>query len=98
MNKPRFEFYERVLVKTGNPEKAQVDGQTGAVLGRTETEEKDGWIYAVALDTEQETWSFSEGELESLGQFSSRGDFYDGSTARVRVDKNGEGRIVDDDR
>jgi len=99
MNKyPQFQFYEHVRVTTPVSGKAHLGGENGVVLGRTETEGKDGWLYAVALNATRETWSFFENELQSLGKTSNREDLYDGSSVRVSVDEHGRGSVTDKDK
>ena len=36
MSKPKFQFYEVVRVISNNPELAEIQGETGAILGLSE--------------------------------------------------------------
>jgi len=93
--KPRFGFYEKVRVKTSDPAKSHLNGEVGAVLGRTETEEhSDPFLYAVSIDSLGRTWSLFESELEPTGQWVKREDYETGHRVRVRVDEQGRGKIV----
>jgi len=93
--KPRFAYYEKVRVRTTDPAKAHLNGEVGAVLGRTDTQDKTSWYYAVSLYTQQRSWCFFEHELEPTGEHAKREDFYDGTSMRVRVDEHGRGTIVE---
>jgi hypothetical protein len=90
---PLFEFYEQVRISTTDMRKSHLNGKCGVVMGRTVTEEGDSWYYAVDIDGQAEGWCFYEGELEATGRRFTREDFYDGSSVRVTVDKNGRGSI-----
>jgi hypothetical protein len=90
---PKFAFYEQVRISATEAPKAHLNGRCGVVVGRTETEERDSWYYAVELNGEAEAWCFFERELEATGQRFRRADFYDGSSVRVKVDNDGCGYI-----
>jgi hypothetical protein len=92
---PRFRFYEKVRVDSQASEKAKVNGQIGAVLGRVETE-NGAWYYTVYIYATETSWCFFEHELSPTGESASREDFYDGSSVRVEVDEKGRGSIVSD--
>ena len=91
--KPRFAFYEKVRIRTNDPAKAHLNGEVGAVIGRTETEDRTSWYYAVSLDKQHRVWCFDEHELEPTGEYARREDFFDGTLVKVRVDKQGRGTI-----
>jgi Immunity protein 31 len=91
---PCFDYYEEVRIKSLDPEKAHLNGRVGVVLGRTETEDKSSWYYAINLHSEEQGWCFFETELEPTGNKFRREDFYDGTSIRVQVDERGKGRIV----
>jgi hypothetical protein len=92
----QFDFYEIVKVKeTLLTIKNGINGLKGAVLGMAESEEGK-WFYAVNLYGKDEGWDLPEECLESTGEFTSREEFYDGSSIHVKVDaKTGEGKIED---
>jgi len=92
--KPRFAFYEKVRVQTSDPSKAHLNGELGAIVGMTETEDKTSWYYAVDVYSQRHGWCFYEHELEPTGEYARREDFFDGTSVRVRVDERGRGTIV----
>jgi hypothetical protein len=95
---PKFGFYEKVRVKTSDLAKSHLNGEVGAVLGRTETEEHpDPFLYAVSIDSLGRTWSLFESELEPTGQWAKREDYETGHRVRVRVDERGRGTKVPQD-
>ena len=84
---PRFDFYEKVVVASADPAKAEIEGRLGAVLGRACGD--DGlWSYAVSMYHSGICWHCSEDELRPTGEFDRRESFYDGSS--VRVSQRGE--------
>lgn len=91
---PRFDFFEKVKVKATEGAKARLNGEVGTVLGRTMTDDEKSWLYAVAVQSQERTWSFFESELAPTGEYSDRGEFYDGTSLRVRVDEKGRGTVV----
>lgn len=99
---PKFGFYEIVRVQTRDPAKSHLNGEIGAVRGRTETEEHQvPFLYAVSIYSLGRTWSLFENELESTGEWAQREDHETGDSVRVRVDKKGRGTAIpplDDER
>jgi len=93
---PKYGFYEKVRVDSQASEKASVNGQIGAVLGRVQTE-NGIWYYTIYIYVTETSWCFFEHELSPTGEQASREDFYDGSSVRVRVDDEGRGNIVSDE-
>jgi hypothetical protein len=93
---PRYGFYEKVRVNSQASEKAKVNGEIGAVLGRVQTE-NGTWYYTIYLYSTETSSCFFEHELSPTGEHASRDDFYDGSSVRVRVDEEGRGSIVPDE-
>lgn len=79
---PVFDFFEKVIVTSADPTKAEIRGQLGAVLGRACGD--DGlWSYAVSMYHTKICWSCYEHELQSTGEFDRRESFYDGTSIRV---------------
>jgi len=93
---PRYEFFEKVRIDSAEPKNVSLHGQLGVVLGRTETEDRTTWYYAVHLCEQNEVCCFLERELQTTGQFADRREFYDGRIVRVQVDELGRGNIVTD--
>ena len=94
--KPQFDFYEVVRIRTSDPQKLQLNGEKGAVLGITETEDHtEPFLYAVSIDSLKECWCFFEGELEQTGERRSRSDYFSGKSIRVVVDEHGNGSLAD---
>jgi hypothetical protein len=90
---PRFDFYERVRFTATAGMVRKLKSRTGYVLGRS-VDDSGAWGYAVLIEGKDETWNFGEDQLSSTGEFAKREDFYDGSSVRVRVEKNGAGQII----
>lgn len=91
--KPDYDFYERVRVDTQDENSLCFNGKVGAVLGRVQTDEKL-WYYTIAIDDQSSTHCFFEHELVATGTFARREDFYDGTSVRIKVGKDGQGRVV----
>lgn len=92
---PKFGFYEKVRVRGSDPAKSHLNGEVGAVLGRTDTEEhSDSFLYAVCIDSSGRTWSLFESELEPTGQWGKREDYETGYQVRIRVDERGRGTVI----
>lgn len=88
----KFQFYEIVRVSDSDGNFTEVSGSEGAILGMAEEDGK--WFYSVSLFDTGETWNFPETALVSTGKHSRREDYYDGSSAKVVVDKDtGEGTL-----
>ena len=52
----RFDWYEKVRVVSARPAMASINGELGAILGKTETD--DGrWLYGVHIYAEKVVWS-----------------------------------------
>ena len=94
MAEPKFQFYEYVRVVSEDPELAEIDGERGAVLGRSEDED-GGYGYAVLIKRDSLCWSVDEADLQTTGEFGTRADFYGDGSIRVRVDGNGRGTPAD---
>lgn len=83
----RYGWYERVRVTSSDPEKAEIDGKLGAILGKAQDE--DGrWSYGVFLYDLQVVWTCQEDELDATGEFDQRESFYSGES--IRVSQRGE--------
>jgi hypothetical protein len=94
--KSKFDYYEIVKIKeTVLTIKNRIKGLKGAVLGMAE-DENHKWGYAIHIYNLDECWDLPEECLESMGEFTSREEFYDGTSIHVKVDtKTGEGKVVD---
>jgi len=90
---PKFAFYEKVKINSSDPAGHEVQGELGAVLGRSQSDDGE-WHYGVLVYSQDICWSFAEHELLATGEHAKREDFYDGSSVRVSVDKSGRGSIV----
>jgi hypothetical protein len=83
----RFDFYEKVIVASADPSKAEITGRLGAVLGRV-CDDNGRWSYAIGLYDGGACWFCWEDELRPTGEFDRRESFYDGSS--IRVSQHGE--------
>ena len=98
----KFNFYERVKIHPKNPymisKKKKFTNSCGTILAKGL--ESDGkWGYDVSVDYDNgQVWGFQEDELESLGTFAKRENYYSGESIRVGVNKKGEGYIIEDDK
>ena len=97
--KNKFNFYEVVKVITNLDKLKEINGSLGVILGMSQNELTDEWIYGVSIDKDEGlVWSIKEKYLQSTGEKRSREDFYSGETIRVQVDpKTGEGNIVEEE-
>jgi len=92
----KFDFFERVkIVNPLNSQKKQFKGKNAVIFGQSQ-DDIGKWYYQVKIDDHDEGWYFSESELESLGTFAKREDYYSGESIRVGVTKEGEGYIKED--
>ena len=91
--RPRFDFFEKVIVCADSVETRKIDGRLGAVLGRVQGD-GGNWYYAVHIYETSESWSLCEDELTSTGDFDSKDSFYSDDQIRVAVDESGRGNIV----
>lgn len=94
----KFDYYEIVKIKSGNPELSDVNGLKGAVLGISESEDSKQIAYSVHIFKLKTSWFIFEEDLKPTGMKANPEDFYTGESIKVRVDpKTGEGEIVEDD-
>jgi hypothetical protein len=91
---PRFDFYEIVHLSSESGRNAELNGQTGAVIGRALSDDGLSWIYAIHVYSTGTTWSFNEDELSPTGRHAKREDFCDGGSTRVIVDEKRRGSIA----
>lgn len=87
MSEPRFDFYEKVVVASSDPIKAEIDGRLGAVLGRV-CDDHGLWSYAVSMYHSGICRSCCEHELRPTGELDRPENFYEGSY--VRFTERGE--------
>jgi len=99
MTEAKFNFYERVKIAmplTIKKKKRGLQGALGTIMGKAQNEDGTYW-YVVSIDKDDcKLWSCAEIELESLGTFAKREDYYSGESVRVGVTKEGEGYIIKD--
>ncbi len=97
-NKSKFNFYERVKIinpLTDKKKKQNLQDALGTVMSKGQNE-NGSWGYGVSIDKENGLlWSCDENELESLGTFAKREDYYSGESIRVGVTKDGKGYIIE---
>jgi hypothetical protein len=91
---PRFDFYEIVHLSSESGRNAELNGQTGAVIGRALSDDGLSWSYAVHVYSTGTSSSFDEDELSPTGRHAKREDFYDGSSIRVILDEKGRRAIA----
>jgi len=82
----KFEFYEKVVIRSNNPSLAAVNGQLAAVLGKSTDDDGTCHGYAVHVYSTGECWSVREADLETTGQFDRRDSLRSGSTIHVNQD------------
>ena len=86
--KSKFDFFERVkIVNPLNPNKLKFKEKLDVIFGKSQ-DDKGLWHYQIKIENIDEGWYFLENELESLGTFAKREDFYSGESIRVGVTKN----------
>lgn len=96
----KFDFFERVTIYPKDRymlnKKKKFTNSVGTVLAKG-LEANGEWAYDVSIDEDDgKVWGFKENELESLGTFAKREDYYSGESIRVGVTKEGEGYIIED--
>lgn len=94
----KFDFFERVQIinpLTDKKKRANLKNALGTVLAKAQ-DDNGKWFYGVSIDNEVSSWNCEEAELESLGIFAKREDYYSGESIRVGVTKEGEGYIIKD--
>ena len=84
----RFKLYEKVKVRSNEPSLAPVNGELGAVLGRSIQSDSTIAIYTIHIYSSEECWMVNEKDLESTGNFDVRESFYSGES--IRVTRNGQ--------
>lgn len=94
MTEPKFQFYQYVRVVSDDPALAEINGERGAILGRSE-DENGGYGYAVLIGRDGICWSVDEADLQATGESGIRADFYGEESIRVRVDADGRGSFAD---
>ncbi len=85
-------FYAIVNVANRSTVPPEVRDKRGVVLGRTL--DGDKWLYTVAIESLDESYVLPHDVLEFTGKTASSADFFAGESIKVRVDKNGKGRVV----
>jgi len=93
----RFQFYEIVRVAANNPELAEIHHETGAIIGLSEFDESEHWLYGVFIFRDEQCWSIAERDLMATGQHTTRAALYgeNPQSLRVRVDEQGRGWPAD---
>lgn len=91
----KFNFFERVKIFPKSKVAQHLYNTLGTVLGRSQNPKNNLWGYAISCDNEEDGWDFQEDELESLGTFAKREDYYSGESIRVGVTKEGKGYIIE---
>lgn len=91
----KFKFFERVKIANpaGNNHKVLKNAKA-VVFGKSE-DENGTWYYRLKVDNHMEAEYLKEDELESLGTFAKRENYYSGESIRVGVTKDGEGYIIE---
>lgn len=93
----RFQYYEIVRVAANNPELAEIHHETGAIIGLSEFDESEHWLYGVFIFRDEQCWSITERDLMATGQHTTRAALYgeNPQSLRVRVDEQGRGWPAD---
>ena len=94
-NEPKYQFYERVRISSKDPELTEVDGELGAVLGKSQNQ-AGSWFYTVFVYRTSICWVLPQGELERTGEFDRRETFFDGASLNVQVDEEGHGELSEE--
>ncbi|MEM6689902.1 MAG: hypothetical protein AAF664_10770 [Planctomycetota bacterium] len=81
----KFERYEKVRVKTVDPEISALNGLLAAVLGWAR-DENGSWCYAIHVYKFSAVYSITESDLVASGEYAKREDFYSGESIRVSRD------------
>lgn len=86
----RFDFDEIVTIVTDDPEYAEVNGERGVILGRTE--DPDDAEYGVFVYREECVWQVPEAHLAPTGEREIREPAT--TILKVRVDAHGRGTLL----
>jgi len=92
----KFDFFERIKIVNPIGIDHQVLKNTNAVVFGKSEDNKGTWYYRLKVDNRAEAEYLKEEELESIGTFAKREDYYSEESIRVGVTKDGEGYIIDD--
>ena len=92
--KNKFKFYEIVKVVSTNPERSEINGKIGTILGMTE--DKNVNVYVISIEDEEDDLYVYEYDLVSTHRFAKREDFYIGESVKVLVSPDGKGRLEDE--
>ena len=98
-SKAKFNFFERVRIFSAsniNKKKMRLDGTLGTILAKGQNN-NGSWEYEVSVDNDKGyVCSFDEHELESLGEFMSKEEFYgeEPTVVKVVVAPNKKGELV----
>jgi hypothetical protein len=95
MKEAKFDFYEKVIVESTNPNLQEINGELCTVMGRVFWDEQDKWLYAIHPYSRGEGWDVEEEDLISTGEFDKHENFYSGESIRVKVNENGDGEVVE---
>src|SRR6266567_6581457 len=82
--KPKFKFYEVVMVRGEPSTPRELAGPEGVILGMAQRDDAN-WNYAVHLLGTGRSTCFDEKELEATGRFKRREDIYPGDSVNVLV-------------
>lgn len=96
--KSKFGFFERVkIINTIARKKQNLIGKKAVIFGKSQ-DDLGKWYYRIKIENQENAEYVQENELESLGIFAKREDYYSGESIRVGVNKKGEGYIIEDDK
>lgn len=94
MDNSKFDHFEKVKILPKSNKTQRLIGTSGIVLGKVEDPNTGTWYYSVSCDSDKGyVKHFYEYELESLGTFVKREDYYSGDSVTVGVTKDGKGYI-----
>jgi hypothetical protein len=92
----KFDFFERVKILSPlihKEKQPNLEGLVGIIFGKAQNDDGN-WCYRLKIGIDKEAYYFQEHELESLGTFAKREDYYSGDTIKVTVVPNKKGELI----
>ena len=87
---PKFNFFEKIVVRSTDVKMSAYMEKQGVVLGRSQADNGQ-WYYSVHVYETQQCVHCAECELVSNGTFATADEFYDGT--RIQIPGDGPSKM-----